>query len=105
MNRYIFCAALIAAGNLVSPHQGEIIIDDLNKIENRDILSSLYVQAAMITMYAKCSKYNQAINIFTDNINGKYDGNKNGLLYLYPLSWIVMLKWVILINYYHFLIT
>ena len=36
--------------NLVSLHQGRLIIDDLNKPENSHILNNSYVQSAIITI-------------------------------------------------------
>ena len=85
MNEYIYSTTLIAAGNLVSLHKGSMIIGDL-KLNNPNILKSLFVQSAMISMYAKCNKFQEAINIFNENINnncGHTQKDKNGVLYLY----------------------
>ena len=87
INDYIYCEALIACGNIVSLNNGLIIINHLNKInKNCNILQSLYIQSAIITFYGKCNKFEQALNIFNQEIN-KYNKNKDkdnhGLLYLY----------------------
>ena len=82
MNDYLYVYALWSAGDLVSIHNGSSIIDDLNKPENSDILNNLHVQSAIITMYAKCNKFEEAINVFNDNIIND-NRHKDGLLQLY----------------------
>ena len=77
----------MSAAELVSLHQGSLIIDDLNKPENSHLLNNLHVKSAIITMYAKCNKFEEAMNVFNKNINdtNKYKKNcdEDGLLQLY----------------------
>ena len=82
-DEYTYCYALIAAGNILSLSQCQIIIDELNKTDS--IKSSLYVQAAMIKMYARFYQFDKAMDIFNENVYRFKDVNDDidGLFHLY----------------------
>ena len=81
---YMYSIALHCCGEAVLPLKGQTIIDEL--INNDDIFNNISVQAGIISMYAKCSEYQKAIDVYNQYISNN-DLNKiskdNGILRLF----------------------
>ena len=85
MNAYCYSMALHSCGNLLSLYQGEMIINEIKQIQNADdIFNNLDIQSAMICMYAKCSQFDKAIDIFNKiNIKKLMDNDNQDILRLF----------------------
>ena len=78
---YSYCIALNACGLGMRLQKGQIIVDELQKSENRDILRHPHVQCALIGFHAKCSQFEEAERLFRENVENYSDAKDVVSLY------------------------
>ena len=81
LNDYIYSIVLYCCGELSRFKTGESII---NSIKNDSILfNSPYIQSSIISMYAKCGYFKEAINVY-HKISDIFKNNESSMLIIYP---------------------